>query len=87
MTGRAGAGPKLRDGDTGLILERGAQRHLELLGEFLAGEHRRGLIHVELTSGIGADRRDFLEVKIRIDAQSIGSLTSGRDRTSVRRVE
>ena len=39
MTGREGAGPKLRDGHAGLVLERRAERAFKLLGQFLSGEH------------------------------------------------
>ena len=67
MTGRDGAGPKLRDGHARLILERRAERALELLRQFLSREHRRRLKRIELAARFGADRRDFLKMKIGID--------------------
>ena len=38
-----GRGPKAPRGDARLILERGAERHLELLGQILSRQHRRRL--------------------------------------------
>ena len=55
-------------GNAGLALQRVAKRHLELLRQLLAGEHRRRLERLELTPRrVGADGDDFSEVQVRID--------------------
>ena len=67
MTGRDGAGPKLRDRDAGLVLERRAERAFELFGQLLARQHGRRLKYVELAARFSADGCHFLEVQIGID--------------------
>ena len=69
MTGRDGAEPEAARRDAGLVLERRAERALELLGQLLARQHRRRLERVELAARFGAHRCDFLEMQIEIDAQ------------------
>ena len=67
MTGRAGAGAEAADGDAGLVAQRLAQRHVELLGQLLAGQDARRLERVELAARLGRDRQHLLEVQLRVD--------------------
>ena len=87
MTGRDGAGPKLRTDDARLILERRAERALELLRQLLSGEHRGRLEGVELAARLGADRRHLLKMEIGIDAGCRSARRSAGTVTSVRREE
>ncbi len=50
-----------------LTLERRAERHLELFGQFLTRQNGCGLERIELTASIAAHRYDFLEVQIEIN--------------------
>ena len=77
-------GAEAARGDAGLVLERRAERALELLGQFLTRQHRRRLERIELAARFGAHRRDFLKMQIEIDAQldrraaRVGTVTSVR---------
>ncbi len=55
--------------DARQVLDRRAQRALQLFREFLAAEHRRGLVGVELASAIRAHRDHLTEMNIGIERQ------------------
>ena len=73
--------------DARLALERRAERHFELLRQFLTVEHRRRLVHLELAAQVAGDGRLFLEVQLRIDCHVELRRGVAATVTSVRRVE